>query len=81
MENHTTIAQWIGNISGAGAIIAAMVGWLPAAGALVAMIWYMIQIRESDTYKKWALKRHMKRVARLEAKLAYLRSLERYENS
>lgn len=79
MEDHHV--QWLGNGLSVGAIISTVFGWLPAAGAVVAIIWYLIQIKESDTYRKWKLRRHMKRVAKLEARLAYLKSLERYENA
>lgn len=74
MENHTTIAQWVGNVSGAGAIIASMLGYLPAMGALIAIVWYAIQIRESDTYKEWRNQRQRDRIAKLERELTRLKS-------
>ena len=80
MEDHH-ISQWIGNTFSVGTIIGAALGWLPAIGAIVAIIWYVIQIGESDTFRSWRLRRHQKRVAKLEAKLAYLKSMERYENA
>lgn len=80
MEDHH-ITQWIGNGLSVGAIVSTVFGWLPAVGAIVAIVWYVVQIKESDTFKRWSLRRHMKRVARLEAKLTYLRSLERHEDA
>lgn len=37
---------------GVFAILGAIVGWLPAIGALLAVIWYAFQIWESVTFQK-----------------------------
>lgn len=42
------IRHWIDGIS-ASAILAAILGWLPAIAAVLAIIWYCIQIYESAT--------------------------------
>lgn len=34
-----------------GTIIAAAVGWLPATAAIVGILWYIIQIYESQTFQ------------------------------
>lgn len=80
MEDHH-IVQWVGNGLSVGALVSTIFGWLPAAGAVVAIVWYLIQIAESDTFQKWRLRRHIKRVAKLEARLAYLKSLEYHEDA
>lgn len=41
----------------AGAILASFTGWLPPLAALVAVLWYIIQMWESETVRGW-LHRH-----------------------
>lgn len=57
---------------GAGAIVAAALGYLPAVAAGVALFWYLIQIWESRTVQHWLANRQMvrkaKKIARLRAK-------------
>ena len=57
---------------GAGAIVAAFVGYIPALAAAVAMVWYLVQLWESRTVQHWRENRTMvrkaKRIARLKAK-------------
>lgn len=73
MENHT-ISQWIGNIAGVGAIITTMLGVLPAVAALVAFVWYLIQIWESKTVKDIRDRRKIEKLARLKAKVLVMES-------
>lgn len=69
---------------GAGAIIAAIIGYLPIIAAAVALVWYVIQIWESRTIQHWVENRRMvrkaKKVARLKARerviVAQLEALE-----
>ena len=70
--DHQGIVQWVGNIFSIGAIWAAFVGVAPAAGALVALIWYTIQIKESETAKRWFASRRTRKIARLKARLVKL---------
>lgn len=58
-------------IDGAGvaAIFGAIVGWLPAIGAFLAVIWYAFQIYESPTFAKLVagLNRVLKRKQAIQA--------------
>lgn len=60
------------DIVGAGTIIAAFIGYLPAIAAAVALCWYLIQIWESRTIQHWvqnrAMVRKAKKIARLKAR-------------
>lgn len=74
MESHHTLSQWVGNVLSAGVILGSFLGWLPLLGAGVAMVWYTIQIFESDTVRAWLARRKIRRIARLKAKLLMLES-------
>jgi hypothetical protein len=63
------VLSWVGNVASIGAVVSAFVGWLPPAAALVAIIWYMIQIYESDTVQGWRKRRRNVRLARLKARV------------
>ena len=75
MENNI-VSQWLGSLASLGAIIASYAGWVPSVAALLALIWYIIQIKESDTVRAWQKRRMRYRLeylhqeaARLEMKL------------
>lgn len=80
-----TPAAITGDIIGAGAIIAAILGYITPIAAVVALVWYLIQIWESRTIQHWRENRRMvrkaKKIARLKAKekviVAQLDALER----
>lgn len=73
MEFHTVA----GNTLSVGAIVGAIVGWLPPAAALIAIVWYLIQIKESKTYQDWKASRRREKIAHLNAQLERLNSLNR----
>lgn len=83
MSEHP-VFQWAGNVISLGAIAGTIIGWLPLFAALVAIIWYSIQIWESSTVQEYVRKRmtisKAKKVARLRAEqkiiLAQLDALE-----
>ncbi len=54
------------------AVVATIVGWLPAIAAVLGIIWYVIQIIESKTVRDWRtarrMRRHDRKLARLLAK-------------
>lgn len=73
MESHReTILSWVGNGLSLGAIATTMLGLTPAVAAIVAIIWYSIQIYESATVQKWFAKRRLRRLARLKAEVLML---------
>lgn len=83
MSEHP-VFQWAGNIISLAAIAGTLAGWLPLFAALVAIIWYSIQIWESATVRNYLNNRRKinkaKKIARLRGKekliLAQLDALE-----
>ncbi len=69
MDHSSNINQWVGNIFSASAIIGVFAGWLPAIAALVAAVWYLIQIYESATIQRWVAGRRIRKIARMKAKV------------
>lgn len=84
MDGNVDIQHWIGHSISAGALLGALTGLIPALAALIAVIYYIIQIYESDTVQKYLDKRRRiwkaRRVAKLRAQqkvlLAELEALE-----
>ena len=66
MESQHTFSQWLANAISGGAILASWVGLLPTIMTViasgVALIWYAIQIYESETVKKWRKRRMLKKL-------------------
>lgn len=66
------MGNWLGHLLSIGVWLAALAGFIPAIAALLALIWYMIQIWESDTCQKWVEERKLRintrRLAELKAK-------------
>ncbi len=60
---HTT--AWI-DLAAAGAVLAALIGWLPYVAALLGILWYLVQFWESPLRKRWSERRLRARLARLE---------------
>lgn len=69
MESPQQLTQWVGNVFSAGAIISTVLGWAPAIAAIVALCWYLIQIFESDTVRRWVSDRRIRKIARLKARV------------
>lgn len=69
MEKHD-VGNWLGHAISAGAIIGTLAGWVPVIAALVALVWYVIQISESATVRRWLAARRTRKIERLRAKLA-----------
>lgn len=67
--DHSTINQWLGNGLSIGAIASTMLGWTPAVAAIVALVWYLIQIYESTTVQRWLATRRNRKLARLKARV------------
>src|ERR1035437_540100 len=51
------LTTWFGNIASVGAIFSTMLGWAPPIAALMALMWYAIQINESRTVVRWRARR------------------------
>ena len=63
----------IGHIASPLAILASLAGILPPLAAAIAFIWYIIQIGESDTFRKWRARRRLHKIKELEEHLTQLR--------
>lgn len=63
------ILSWFGNGASGLAIITTMFGWLPPAAALIAIVWYIIQIYESDTVQSWLRNRRTRKIAHMKAQV------------
>lgn len=53
-------------------ILGSLAGFLPPFAALLAAGYYMIQIYESDTLKRWRARRRVGKLEKLKAKVAAL---------
>lgn len=71
MSNHPVLNYTADGVA-AGTVVMALVGILPGVAALLAAIWYLVQIYESKTVQDWLAKRAIRRRAirlqKLEAK-------------
>ena len=67
--DHESLNVWTGNILSAGAIVGTVLGWVPAVAAIVALVWYLIQISESETVRRWVATRRVRKIARLKARV------------
>lgn len=76
MNSDHAATQWFGNTVLGGAMIATWIGWLPTIIATiassVALIWYVIQISESETVRRWRHHRRHLKLARLKARVIML---------
>ena len=52
-------------------------GWFPPVAALVAFVWYALQIYESKTVQEWAHNRRTRKIAELRVRMAALEALEK----
>lgn len=77
MDHGNAINQWVGNVFSIGAIAATFMGWVPGVAALVALIWYAIQIYESATVQRFLANRRARRIARLKATVLLLEAQNR----
>lgn len=79
MNGDHTFATWIGNVVGGGTLIATLVGWLPGTitviASLTALVWYFIQIAESETVRRWSANRRARKLAKLKARLLLLEGI------
>ena len=60
---------WIADIISGLAIAGTIVGFLPYIAAILGMIWYVIQICESNTVQVWWQTRKIRKKTRLMARL------------
>lgn len=69
-ESSVYFVAWVfGHIASGGAVIASVAGYAPPIAACVALIWYVIQIAESETAAKWSHRYRQHRIDKLKKKL------------
>ena len=78
-----SLDQWVGNVLSLGAIVGTVMGWLPAVAAVVALIWYVIQIVESKTFQRWYSRRRARKIKRLQeqVKMLQMRDAEKLHDA
>jgi hypothetical protein len=72
MDQHQSIASWVSNIVTGGVVTATLFGLAPSFAAVIAFIWYGIQIYESATVQRWLATRRTRKLARLKARVIML---------
>lgn len=71
-QGHMSYATASLDFSAAAVILVSILGYLPPIAAVLAIIWYVLQIWESRTIQTYISKRHERTIIRLTAKLAAL---------
>ena len=72
MESHNSLISWTVNGVAIGTIVTSIVGLIPAFAAMVAAIYYAVQVWESETVRYWRESRRLKKIAALRAKILLL---------
>lgn len=67
-----TITNWFSNILGGTAVVATVAGLAPPIAAIIAAVWYLVQIYESATVQRWIALRRVRKLARLKARVLML---------
>lgn len=73
---NTDVSSLLGHSISTAAVLAALAGWLPAIGTilatLAAFIWYSVQVYESKTVQRMIARRRHRRVVRLRQRIKEL---------
>jgi hypothetical protein len=72
MDEHYSFVQWIGHSVSLVAISGTVLGFLPAFAALLAVIWYAIEIYESPTVRRFIYARELRKLVRSRARTVAL---------
>jgi chromate transport protein ChrA len=67
MDAHERINSVISYVVAPGVLAATVAAALPPLAALVAIVWYTVQIYESRTVQRWLAMRQLRRLARMKA--------------
>ncbi len=86
-DQHLKALTHVADTISAGAILGTFAGYLPPLAALVATVWYIVQIWESHTVQKWVrlhmrhrrTYRSLKRHNRLVRAVVHQKALHRLE--
>lgn len=74
MDSQNNPVTWIISTAATTAIFTTLMGFVPTVAAIVALVWYIIQIYECDTVKRWRAARRVRKLARLKARVLLLES-------
>lgn len=66
------VGYWLGHLFSTGAILGTLWGVFPVIAAMVAFIWYCIQIYESSPVQNWLHQRRKRALKRLERRVKCL---------
>ncbi len=77
MQDSDHVLSYIGNGASGLAIVTTIFGWLPPAAALIAIVWYVVQIYESDTIQKWIKSRRTRKIARMKAQVLMMEAQDK----
>ena|ERR1035437_8677428 len=66
------LTAWVGGLTSIGAIFSTLFGWVPPIAAVFALIWYMIQIYDSEPVQKYRTRRLRNKLLRLHERAANL---------
>jgi hypothetical protein len=72
MDGHTNWITWVWHSLAGSAVVGSLAGFLPPLAAVMAVIWYAIQIHESKSVRNWLHRRREKRIVAIQSKLASL---------
>lgn len=64
----------LSDLTAAGTVVAAFVGWLPPIAGLLSVVWFCIQIYESRSFQGWLSRSKDRRISRLEDRLHSMRA-------
>jgi chromate transport protein ChrA len=67
MDIHERMNTIISYVVAPGVLVATVAAALPPLAALVAIVWYLVQIYESKTVQRWLATRQQRRLARMKA--------------
>ena len=73
-ENPPDLSHVVGHLVSAGAILGAIIGYLPAVAALVGVVWYLVQLYESHTVQRYLRGRRERKIAKLTLEIARLQA-------
>lgn len=86
VNNWQDFASWVGHFFSGVTLVGALSGFFPPFAALVAIIWYSIQIYESKTVQRWVSTRRARRIVaaqklieKLEAQSRIVEATARYD--
>ena len=71
-----SVDKVVGNSLSLGAIVGTLMGWLPYLAAIIAVIWYLIQIYETNTVQTWLRTRRLAKIVRLKEEQLRLENIE-----